>query len=103
MRVPGPAFALAGGMRKVLAAALLVATVGCHRKPIESTAGSTDTVQPTTTGTTATETGGGTPVTTTSTATSTMATTGTGNASGSGSNGTSGTLPGGTAPTTSTH
>lgn len=54
-------------------------SVGCARKPKESTVGSTDTTQPVpqSTGTTATETGGGPPVTTT-TATTTGTTSATG-------------------------
>lgn len=62
----------------VAVALVLVAIPGCKRKPVESTVGSTDTVQstPQTTGTTATETGGGPPVTTSS-ATGTAGATGT--------------------------
>jgi hypothetical protein len=58
-------------------ALVLAALPGCSRKPKETTAGSTDTIQstaPQTTGTTATETGGGPPVTT-SNATGTAVTT----------------------------
>ena len=80
-------------MRKALLAALLIAAVACHRKPAETAVGSTDTLQPSTTGTTATETGGGAPVTSSTTTTTTTATapTTTGNSSGSGGTGTSGT------------
>src|SRR5438128_2082197 len=60
----GVGIALQGGMRKAFAIALLACATACHRhKPVESSVGSTDTVQPSTTGTTATETGGGPPVT----------------------------------------
>jgi hypothetical protein len=76
-------------MRKALLAALLIAAVACQRKPAETTVGSTDTLQPSTTGTTATETGAGAPVT--SSTTTTTAPTTTGNSSGSGGTGTSGT------------
>jgi len=55
-------------MKRVLAIALLAVCAACGRPAPESTAGSTDTLQPSTTGTTATETGGGAPITTTSTA-----------------------------------
>jgi hypothetical protein len=88
-------------MKKVIGISLLVLALACHRRPVESTAGSTDTVQPSSTGTTATETGGGAPLTTTTGTMTTTAST-TGNSSGSGSNGTSGTLPAG-APPTATH
>lgn len=76
-------------MKKAVFIALLTAALACHRKPVESTVGSTDTVQPSTTGTSATETGGGAPVTNSTSAAN--ATTGTGNSSGSGGTGTSGT------------
>src|SRR5437764_2410260 len=83
-------------MRKALLVALLVAAAACHRRPTDTSVGSTDTLQPSSTGTTATETGGGTPVTdstpaTTNTTTASTATTARGNASGSGGTGTSGT------------
>jgi len=81
-------------MRKAFVVALLVVAFACHRRPTETTVGSTDTLQPSSTGTTATETGGGTPVTGSTTATTTTTTTTattTGNSSGSGGTGTSGT------------
>jgi hypothetical protein len=56
---------------------ILLLCTACNRKPAETTTGSTDTLQPTSTGTTATETGTGAPVTNT-------ATTSSGNADGSG-------------------
>jgi len=43
--------------------AILLFCAACNRKPSETTTGSTDTIQPTATGTTATETGTGAPVT----------------------------------------
>ena len=83
-----------GRTRASLAAAVAVVLVlaapfGCRKKPIESSTGSTDTIQSTaqTTGTTATETGGGPPVTTssaTSTATTTTTTTTAGTAGATG-------------------
>jgi len=91
MRNTTRATRLAAWMIAVMVAAAL--SVGCARKPKESTVGSTDTTQPIpqSTGTTATETGGGPPVSTTAapsttgtTATTTTATTttGTGRATG---------------------
>lgn len=82
----------------VAVALVLVTLSGCAKKPAESSAGSTDTIQSTTaqtTGTTATETGGGLPVTTSS-ATATTATTGTTTTTGT-------ATTGGTAGATGTH
>ncbi len=80
-------------MKRVIAIALLAVAAACNRPPAESTYGSTDTLQPSTTGTTATETGGGPPITTTSPANPATPTdtASTGNASGSGGTGTSAT------------
>jgi hypothetical protein len=75
--------------------AILSFCAACNRKPAETTTGSTDTLQPTATGTTATETGTGAPVTNT-------ATTSSGNADGSGGTSTNGTSTSGTASTTAT-
>lgn len=86
----------------VVAAAValaLAAPFGCRKKPVESSTGSTDTIQsaPQTTGTTATETGGGPPVTT-SNATATTVTTAT-----TATTATTSTTTAGTAGTTGTH
>lgn len=85
----------ASSLVAAVAVALVLAVLpGCKRKPLETSVGSTDTIQstPQTTGTTATETGGGPPVTTSS-ATGTTGTTAT----------TATTATAGTAGATGTH
>src|SRR5207302_4049557 len=73
-RQPGAAIAPQGGgglsMRirgVIIVIAILFLCTACNRRPAKTTTGSTDTLQPTSAGTTATETGTGAPVTNTAT------------------------------------